>query len=195
MDLIDISVSGKRFTWFNSNGTAMSRIDRFLLSEGVIDAWKISSQVIGDRDISDHCPIWLDCSVKNWGPKPFRFFNSWVEHPGFHKLVKETWSGCSFQGWKAYILNEKLKFLKGKLKVWNKEVFGIMDLYINNTVNELNQLDELVANGDPVDEVARNLVSAKFWRQIRAKDSFLHQKSRVNWFQNGDLTLSFFMPP
>jgi len=35
----------------------ISRIDRFLLSEGTIREWKVAGQWVGDRYISDHCPI------------------------------------------------------------------------------------------------------------------------------------------
>jgi exonuclease III len=71
IEVIDIPMAGKKFTWFNSEGTVMSRLDRFLLSESFIDKGGISNQWVGDRDISDHCPVWLICSKLNWGPKPF----------------------------------------------------------------------------------------------------------------------------
>lgn len=45
----------------------------------------------------------------------------------------------------AFVVNEKLKLLKEKLKVWNKEVFGYMDLKIEETVKEMNLVDSLVA--------------------------------------------------
>jgi exonuclease III len=65
MEVIDIPMSGKKFTWFNSEGTVMSRLDRFLLSEGFIDKGGITNQWVGDRDISDHCPVWLICLKLN----------------------------------------------------------------------------------------------------------------------------------
>jgi hypothetical protein len=83
MELVDIPVMGKKFTWFSSDGSAMSRLDRFLLSEGFITKEGISNQWVGDRDISDHCPIWLLSSNLNWGPKPFKFNNCWIDHPDF----------------------------------------------------------------------------------------------------------------
>ncbi|XP_058766091.1 uncharacterized protein LOC131639623 [Vicia villosa] len=43
MDLVDLPTIGGKFTWFNSNGQAMSRIDRFLLSEDFIEDWKVNS--------------------------------------------------------------------------------------------------------------------------------------------------------
>ncbi|PNX71591.1 cysteine-rich receptor-like protein kinase, partial [Trifolium pratense] len=36
MEVIDIPILGRKFTWFNSDGSAMNRFDRFLLSEGFI---------------------------------------------------------------------------------------------------------------------------------------------------------------
>ncbi|PNX85328.1 hypothetical protein L195_g041396, partial [Trifolium pratense] len=35
-EVFDISVLGKKFMWFNSDGSTMSRLDRFLLSDGFI---------------------------------------------------------------------------------------------------------------------------------------------------------------
>jgi exonuclease III len=65
MEVIDVSVLGKKFSWFSGDGKSMSIIDRFLLSEGFINSQGISGQWIGDRDISDHCPIWLMDSSNN----------------------------------------------------------------------------------------------------------------------------------
>ncbi|MCI24910.1 reverse transcriptase, partial [Trifolium medium] len=62
MEVVDIPMMGKKFTWSNSDGSAMSRLDRFLLSDGFIEKGSITNQWVGNRDISDHCPIWLGCS-------------------------------------------------------------------------------------------------------------------------------------
>lgn len=51
MELADLPVLGKKFTWFGADGNSMSRIDRFLLSGGIIARWKTSAQWVGDRDI------------------------------------------------------------------------------------------------------------------------------------------------
>ena len=48
----------------------------------------------------------------------------WLKAEGFKDLLKGWWQGLSFKGSASFILTEKLKGLKGKLKVWNKEVFG-----------------------------------------------------------------------
>ncbi|GAU48228.1 hypothetical protein TSUD_184080 [Trifolium subterraneum] len=89
-EVIDIPVLGKQFTWFNSDCSAMSRLDHFLLSDG------------------------------------------FIHHTGK----------------KAFILKEKLKQLKEALRKWNKQVFGFTDLGIDNTVKELNEVEDLTANAD-----------------------------------------------
>ncbi|GAU32897.1 hypothetical protein TSUD_393180 [Trifolium subterraneum] len=139
MELVDLPVLGKKFTWYNSDSTVMSRLDRFLLSEGFIELGGFTNQWVGDRDISDHCPIWLESSNLNWGPKPFKFNNCWLEHADFIPFVKATWESMDIRGKKAFIVKQKMKRSKEALNKWNHEVFGIMDLNIEKTVKDLNE--------------------------------------------------------
>lgn len=71
MNLIDPPLYGKKYTYFCSDGIAASRLDRFFISDGIMNLWQVKGQQIGNRDIFDHCPIWFVCSNLNWGPKPF----------------------------------------------------------------------------------------------------------------------------
>jgi exonuclease III len=148
MDVIDLPVLGKKFSWFSADGKSMSRIDRFLLSDGLITRFGFSGQWIGDRDISDHCPIWLLASPKNWGPKPFRVINGWFDHPEFFSFVEHCWKSFEVHGKKAFVLKEKFRLLKECLRKWNKEVFGYMDLNIEKTVKDLNDIEGLLGGDD-----------------------------------------------
>jgi hypothetical protein len=71
------------------------------------------------------------------------------------------------QGKKAFVIKEKLKRLKIALKTWNREVFGILDLNIDQTVKDLNDLEEQIANGaiDPSSFNSKEKVK-NFWEQI-----------------------------
>jgi hypothetical protein len=53
------------------------------------------------------------------------------------------------------------------LKAWNKEVFRILDLNIDKTVKELNDVEDLAAkrNVDSSIYKSKDLVK-KFWEQI-----------------------------
>lgn len=125
MDLFDPPLLGRRFTWYKADGSAMSRLDRFLLSQEWLQVWEVEGQWALNRDVSNHCPIILKQGKQDWGPKPFSFNNCWLAHPGFKEVVEKYWSGTNIQGWKAFVLKEKLKFLD--LKKWNSEVFGKID--------------------------------------------------------------------
>jgi endonuclease/exonuclease/phosphatase family metal-dependent hydrolase len=80
MDLVDVPILGRRFTWFHPSGRAMSRIDRVLVSEDWLSLWGFSSLWVLPRDVSDHCPLILKRNGFDWGPKPFRFNNVWLDH-------------------------------------------------------------------------------------------------------------------
>ncbi|XP_058759398.1 uncharacterized protein LOC131632678 [Vicia villosa] len=114
--LVDVPCKGKKFTWFSGDGKAKSRIDRFLLSSVVINRWEVVGQLIGDRDISDHCPIWIKTNIANWGPKPFKFNNEWFSLDSFLPFVEKAWKSMVVEGRGDYVLKEKLRILKDKLK-------------------------------------------------------------------------------
>lgn len=44
MHLIDLPLLGRKFTWVRSNGYALSRLDRFLVSESWLESWGGTSQ-------------------------------------------------------------------------------------------------------------------------------------------------------
>lgn len=72
MELMDDPTVGNRFTWISSDDNARSRLDIFIVSEEIIDWWKITPQEIISIDISNHSPVWIKASDLNWGPKPFK---------------------------------------------------------------------------------------------------------------------------
>lgn len=123
MDLIDIPVLGKKFCWFSGDGRVKSRLDRLLLTEELISSWQVTAQWIGNRDNSDHCPIWIDSLTLDWGPKPFRFNNCWLGHKDFKVFVEDCWKSFNVRGWKMFAFKEKLKLLREKLREWNKDIF------------------------------------------------------------------------
>lgn len=89
MELFDPPLLGGRLTSYKADGSAMSRSDRFLLSIEWIEEWKVEGQWALNRDVSDHCPIMLKLGKQEWGPKPFRFNNCWLAHPGLNEVVEK----------------------------------------------------------------------------------------------------------
>lgn len=46
---------------------------------------------IDERDVSDHCSVWLVVDKMNWGPKPLKFDNEWFRNKGFLCFVEKEW--------------------------------------------------------------------------------------------------------
>jgi hypothetical protein len=79
------------------------------------------------------------------------------------------------------------------LRKWNKEVFAYLDLNIEKTVKELNDLERSVGgDGNDVDVPLRAALNKDFWNQIHLKESLLKQKSRMNWVKEGDSNTKYF---
>jgi hypothetical protein len=83
----------------------------WLVEWGDVNLWALS------RDISHHCPIILKYSNFYWGPKPFWFNNHWLKNKRFFDIVREGWSSSNVGGWKGVMVKEKLKALKGVLRI------------------------------------------------------------------------------
>ncbi|XP_058776002.1 uncharacterized protein LOC131650307 [Vicia villosa] len=153
MGVVDIPCVGK-FSWFKDNGKAMSRIDRFLVSESLIDDWGVLDQRI----------------VVDWGPKPFRFNNAWINHKDFKEFICNEWAKLKIDGRGDFILFEKLKLLKAKIRIWNREVFGWIDLKVSEEPAKINVLDNLVVenfDGDIEPFVkARKEATCEFWNNL-----------------------------
>ncbi|XP_058754723.1 uncharacterized protein LOC131627880 [Vicia villosa] len=177
LEVVDLPVVGNKFTWINSNGKLKSRIDRILLSEGIINLWKIVAQVTGNRDISDHRPVWIKACNKYWGAKPFKVFNCCYEHPDFENFVKEVWSSQQITGTRAFVLKENIKHLRERLRWWNQRVFGWLDLRIEEDVEKLNELEEEhVSNtiqGNDEAYSRRKDIQHNIWKNLHYKESVL----------------------
>ena len=116
----------------------------------------------------------MECSNLNWGPKPFRFNNCWLEHDGFKSFIVEEWKKIQITGRKAYVIKEKLKIIRESLKKWNKEVFGWLDLNIENIVADMNELDRGIEEGCNLNVVVKKKeANALFWQQLMMKESLL----------------------
>jgi uncharacterized protein YfaT (DUF1175 family) len=76
-----------------------------------------------DRDVADHCPLVLKYNNSDWGPKPFRFNNFWLQHRDFKQLVTNAWTTQECVGWMGYVLKERLKGLKVVIKEWNEVTY------------------------------------------------------------------------
>jgi hypothetical protein len=194
MDVVDLPILGRRFTWFHPNGISMSRIDRVFLSADWLDIWAGPTLWVLPRTVSDHCPLVVRYNCVDWGPRPFRFNNHWLLHKDFGGLVENYWKNCNTTGWMAYILKEKLKGLKEHIKGWNKDTYGQVDSKIASLVIDINDLDiRSEVTGLSVGDVERRKsLFAQMWHLKISKASILAQRSRSRWLKDGDENSRYF---
>ena len=100
----------------------MSKIDRFLVSEGLLERFPHLSGMILTRHLSDHRPLLLHEVVTDYGPTPFRIFNSWFLEDDFTEVVEYVWKNDGVDDSNPMIrLKNKLKILKLRLRKWSKD--------------------------------------------------------------------------
>jgi hypothetical protein len=108
--------------------------------------------------------------------------------------VDESWRGDRVKGWMGFILKEKLKGLKFCIRVWNKEVYGVVDSKIEKLVEDINELDvkgELVSLSEAEVENRKDYFG-ELWHLLKSKESVLLQRSRTRWLREGDQNSAYF---
>ena len=117
------------FTWNNKRGGASqvtSKLDRFIISEELfLSSPTMTASILPFRG-SDHWPVQLEASFMGTPKKkPFSFENAWLSHPELNSNI-DKWlkEDLNIQGTRMFILQQRLKNIKSKLKGWNKHEFG-----------------------------------------------------------------------
>ncbi|GKB41918.1 RNA-directed DNA polymerase, eukaryota, reverse transcriptase zinc-binding domain protein [Tanacetum coccineum] len=122
--LVDIPLDGFSFTWAHILATKMSKLDRFLISEGLM--------------------LSLD-----YGPTPFRIFHSWFKLKEFDKVVEESWRNSHSETLNGMMhLKKKFQSLKVAIKHWSRE--AKFSLHANKSViqKKLSDVDKCIDQGE-----------------------------------------------
>ena len=132
--------------------------------------WPSSAQYTLERNFSDHCPILLRSKSVDWGPKPFRIMDCWLFSMSFKKAVEESWTSNQQSGWGGYVLKEKIKALKNRLRVWN-----IADRQLSHS-----------------EMLIRKQLQEELWVAAQSHELLLRQKARSIWIKEGDCNSRYF---
>ncbi|CAM8938931.1 unnamed protein product [Rhodiola kirilowii] len=192
MGLVDTPLRGRRFTWGNKNGA--SRLDRFLLSPGVLSSWSKLEQKGLDKGPSDHSAVALMEEEKIWEVKPFRVLNVWLEHPKAKEIIREAWAALEKPGWKGYTLQRKLSRVRVKLALWNKKGFGDINYKLRNARKEWERLglkQDLIGLSKE-DSLKKAVVQKRIWHLELQQERIWSQKLRIVWLKEGDQNTKFF---
>ncbi|XP_076930153.1 uncharacterized protein LOC143594820 [Bidens hawaiensis] len=112
VDLQEFVLRGRKFTFVSDN--KCSHIDRIFVSWNFLNEWTNAEYRALSREESDHCPLVLKIEARNFGPKPFRFFNSWLSRADLHEVVNKALLVFDEIGPLDVLLLHKFKRIKDK---------------------------------------------------------------------------------
>ncbi|GKB58303.1 gypsy type transposase [Tanacetum coccineum] len=182
--LIDLPIGGCYYTWMNKAGTKLSKLDRFLISDDILEAIPDIHITALDRLWSDHTPILFHVKKSNFGPSPFKLYNSWLLRDGFDDLIRSTWSSMeNHSNDRSHMSHEKLRSIKGSIKQWHNNI------KINDRNKRLEALNDLKFIDKKIDEGLANENDRenhiKLLQDIDNLDNleahYLIQKAHIKW--------------
>ncbi|XP_076904566.1 uncharacterized protein LOC143560047 [Bidens hawaiensis] len=111
-ELCEYQMGGGSFTYVSEKGDKFSKIDRVLVCKDFKDCWPGASLNVLPKGCSDHRPLVLSMIPMDYGHIPFRFFNSWLEIPGFVDFVETCCGRFHFHRPPDLALVTKFRWLK-----------------------------------------------------------------------------------
>ncbi|GJY96199.1 RNA-directed DNA polymerase, eukaryota, reverse transcriptase zinc-binding domain protein [Tanacetum coccineum] len=179
--LVDVLLEGCSFTWVHKSTSKMSKLDRFLISEGLIEARLNISAISLDRYLSDHRPILLREFYVDYGPVPFRFYHYWYELEGFDSFVEEVWKEQGYSNVNAFdAFMMKLRNLKAKIRIWikaRKEKSSIQKTKLKGMLTDIDLVIE--ANLDILNKRLHILKDIQLIEKLNTLE--VAQKSKIKW--------------
>lgn len=187
-------MEGRKFTRVSDDGLKFSKLDRFLVSNDLGLSFKSLGVKTLERRWSDHYPIMLHIDKCDFGPKPFKFFDSWLNEEGLEEVVTNAWNTTIRSSRPDCVFRDKLKNVKEAVKKWSKAKFG-------NLERELKELKEAVVEKE---KEAENLgwkdserevwiQKRKRWLELEEqKVGMMRQKAKLKWVVDGDENSKIF---
>jgi ribonuclease HI len=196
-DLIHLPTRGVEFTWANGRGGVRhteKRLDRVVCNQAWMDLCTTTAVSTLTKHRSDHFPLLLDFALSNLAfASQFKFMRMWTLHPDCKNVIHDSWNITIF-GSPMFVLSTKLKILKGKLKSWNKTIFGNVHDQVHSADMQLNHIQHQIQQLGHSDSLLQQekLASIAYEDALCKEEAFWQEKARVNWHLHGDRNTKYF---
>ncbi|GKA05381.1 RNA-directed DNA polymerase, eukaryota, reverse transcriptase zinc-binding domain protein, partial [Tanacetum coccineum] len=136
-----------KYTGFDREGAKSSKVDRFLVNFRFFDLWKDAVFSVLPKALSDHCPIFLKVGSPNFGPKPFKVFDKWLNDVAFQELISSFWADFYNSLSPDLVLKNKLRSLRLEIKKWAADRFASENRLRDKLYKNLEAWDEKAEDG------------------------------------------------
>jgi hypothetical protein len=198
LDLKEITMTGRQFTWANSlPDPTYEKLDRVLMDSD----WESKFPLVSVRalprieSLSDHAPILLTTGMPTSPPKrPFKFELGWLLREGFSDMVKNVWeqhyvAGSPIQRW-----NCKLRAVRKYLGGWARHTAGLLKqekLSLSTSIDELEAIAEYRRLTTHELDL-KNQNNAKLAGLLREEELKWYQRSKAQFLLEGDSNTRYF---
>ncbi|XP_062085617.1 uncharacterized protein LOC133791714 [Humulus lupulus] len=195
--LNELRSSGSFFTWSNKQkegSRIFSKLDRVLINELWLDIFPDSEARINWDTISDHCYCLIKIvQYQDSEIRPFRYYNMWASHKDFRSIVLNIWSKPT-GGYGLQKIIQKLRRLKPVLTQFNKKQVGdVVQNYV--AAKQKYELAQFLLQQSPSSSLLQQEeieAAIEYDRISKSYESFLRQKSKINWLGFGDENTAYF---
>lgn len=178
--MYDILPLNYSYTWFGPGGK-YSHIDRAVVNFKWFTSTRWILEGRGPKTW-DHSALLLRTDNTNFGRKPFRFFNAWLQEDGFSSMIIDKWK-AQISGSNIHL---KFKHIRTTMKSWlslkescESKIKRLEDQLTKSDCNSLNFRD--------MKSIGEDLRS-----NYDKWESMIKQKSRLNCASQGDANTKFF---
>ena len=159
LEVLDLTFSGCFYTWTNKSEEPQfvaRKLDRVLANEYWMSSFRSTVVEFLVGGISNHSPaVIIVSTLQSFDPKPFKFYNFWMEHKGFSDWVKEGWNTYVERA-SMYKLYVKLRAVKAVLKEKNMVYFGNLKQRVDQAHDNLNLAqNDVLANFGSADSLLK----------------------------------------